>query len=479
MIVGTPPEDIDAAEHQDGGQVAGDHLFISYATEDSALAEWLALRLTAEDYKVWIDCFKLLGGERFPQDIDAAIKTKTFRLLQLVSRSSIDKPNPTKERTLALSIGRARGIDFLIPLNVDGIPAEELNWMLSDLTYIPFCPGWARGFTQLLKKLRKVGAPRFEGDGRAIAASQFLPDDVLTSEPESLYSNLIPVAQSPEVIHRFRWSRHLSALERQALEDAWPHYATERQDGLHRRMYSYAFEAPPTGLVENFLTYEEGGAVWSQTEEMDGISCWQLARPLLTKTLVRAMRQRGLEVTTGRWQDFYFPGGLLEKDKIWYRSYTGGKVPLQVAGERTFRGKETFRYNLGFHMDFVRLSGGELAAKFRTRLKISDAKGDPFDSHITANARRKSITRTWYNDDLLKRELAILSFLAHGGDAIDLGSGLCLQAMPKVETAPFGIDEGALPKGRQPFRHRQDDDDDLDEEPWEEYEVESSAEDDE
>ena len=37
-----------------------DHLFISYAWEDSQLAEWLALKLTAEGFKVWCDRLKLL-----------------------------------------------------------------------------------------------------------------------------------------------------------------------------------------------------------------------------------------------------------------------------------------------------------------------------------------------------------------------------------------------------------------------------------
>src|SRR5438093_12082818 len=43
-----------------------DHLFISYATEDWPLAEWLTRRLTAEGYRVWCDRFKLLGGESYP-----------------------------------------------------------------------------------------------------------------------------------------------------------------------------------------------------------------------------------------------------------------------------------------------------------------------------------------------------------------------------------------------------------------------------
>lgn len=453
---------------RDNSTADQDHLFISYATEDAALAEWLALRLTAAGFKVWIDRFELLGGEQFPQDIDAAIKTKTFRLLHLVSRSSITKPNPTKERTLALNIGRARSIDFLIPLNAEGIPAEELNWMLADLTYIPFWPSWASGFGQLLKKLETIGAPQFEGDGRLIAASKFLPDDVLSSEPETLYSNLIPVVQEPEVIHRFRWSRTLSATENQVLIEAWPNHVTERQDGLHRRTYSYAFEEPPRGLLDNFHVYREGGAVWRASQKIDGVESWQILRPLLTSTLVRAARGRGLEVSDGKPHDYYFPDGLLEEDKIWYYSYSGRRVPLQVVGERSFRGKDRFRYNLGFRLDFLRFSGGALVAKFRTRLKVTDAEGKRFDSHITANARRKAITRTWYNADLLKRELAILSFLAQGSDAIDLGSGLHLQARPITEQAPFGIDEARLPKGQQPFRRRQNGGVDGDELTWDE-----------
>ncbi|MGD0856653.1 MAG: toll/interleukin-1 receptor domain-containing protein, partial [Dehalococcoidia bacterium] len=75
-------------------QPTADHLFISYATEDGELAEWLTLRLTAAGYKVWCDRVKLLGGESYPRDIDKAIKTQTFRMLALISKSSLTKENP-------------------------------------------------------------------------------------------------------------------------------------------------------------------------------------------------------------------------------------------------------------------------------------------------------------------------------------------------------------------------------------------------
>jgi hypothetical protein len=53
-------------------------LRLSYATEDAALADWLTLKLTAEGYLVWCDRFKMLGGERWPEDIDKAIGLPPF-----------------------------------------------------------------------------------------------------------------------------------------------------------------------------------------------------------------------------------------------------------------------------------------------------------------------------------------------------------------------------------------------------------------
>src|SRR5690242_5913167 len=85
-----------------------DHLFLSYAWEDAALAEWLYRKLTAAGYLVWCDRFKVFGGDRWPKDIDDAIRRRTFRLIALISRFSLEKPNPTKERQLALALSKER-----------------------------------------------------------------------------------------------------------------------------------------------------------------------------------------------------------------------------------------------------------------------------------------------------------------------------------------------------------------------------------
>jgi hypothetical protein len=105
----------------------------------TSLSTYNNKRLPANIYRVWCDRFTLLGGEPYPEDIDTALEHETFRVLALLSRSSLHKDNPRRERIKALNLARPLGIpDFLIPLNVDGLRPSDLPWMTSDITCIPF-----------------------------------------------------------------------------------------------------------------------------------------------------------------------------------------------------------------------------------------------------------------------------------------------------------------------------------------------------
>ena len=184
-----------------GEQQPVDYLFISYATEDGELAKWLTLRLTTEGYKVWCDSVKLLGGESYPRDIDKAIKTQTFRMLALISKNSLTKENPLKERTLGHSITRERKIDFVIPLLVDAIRSDELDWMDSDLTYIPFRDSWAQGLLQLLKKLRSINAPKPLSNGAQLVSNWVAQQSSFTAKQERLWTNLFEIKSMPDFIY--------------------------------------------------------------------------------------------------------------------------------------------------------------------------------------------------------------------------------------------------------------------------------------
>src|SRR6267142_2576799 len=147
-------------------------LFISYAYENETFAKWLARKLAFYGYGVWFDQLQILGGESWVKEVDVAIKERAFRVLGLLSKSSIAKDNPRKERTLALQLGKQQKVDdFLITLNLDGV---QPDWTLSDISWISFRDGWADGLRRLLKKLESLSAPRIHAGNSSTAKAQLV-----------------------------------------------------------------------------------------------------------------------------------------------------------------------------------------------------------------------------------------------------------------------------------------------------------------
>ena len=176
-----------------------DHIFVSYAWEDVAFVEWLVYKLTSLGYKVWCDRIKIFGGDPFPKDIDEAIKNRTHRFLAVMSKYSVEKPNPSKERTLAHSISKERGTNFIIPLNL-GLKPTELDWMTSDLSYVDFSSNWAEGLAQLLKALEKSDTPCTFEEGKDLIENSLISTEIIKTEPEKIYSNFLKIKKIPDAI---------------------------------------------------------------------------------------------------------------------------------------------------------------------------------------------------------------------------------------------------------------------------------------
>lgn len=386
-----------------------DHLFISYASEDGALADWLVRRLTAEGYRVWCDRFKLLGGERWPKDIDHAIKTRTFRMLALLSVHSLDKENPVKERQLALELSRQRGENFLVPLNLDGRRATDLNWQLSDIQFIPFHE-WAAGLQQLLRLLRSLDTPRPIVDaGPSFAAETFLPASVLLPKREPLNTNVYLVERTPDSIREFTASRDVSYDEAQSVRAYWAFYRVNETRFL-------SFWPPRDSLLPN-LTFDKT-AIWLRSEEGKGPNLADVSTHLLRRSLsVRAV-ERGLAVGADG-GTLYFPPGLISKELLWYRDYNNKKQRVYVAGERKFGAART-RYHLAVSFHTRSDVTVQAAVLVRVRLEIADAAGTSLSAKAR-NARRKKITKSWWNHEWLARQLAIMQYLANGERSIVIG----------------------------------------------------------
>ncbi|MFA4985100.1 MAG: toll/interleukin-1 receptor domain-containing protein [Candidatus Brocadiia bacterium] len=422
-------------------QQTEDHLFINYASEDSDFAEWLALRLTAEGYSVWFDKMRLLGGESYPSDIDKAIKERTFRMLSIMSESSVQKPNPLKERTIALNIGRAREIDFLIPLNLGDLSSSQLHWTVSDLTFIPFHSSWAAGFGQLLKKLEAIGAPRDLAAGQATACNWLAAQAKPESRPEKLVSNVLPVLELPRILLQFEVK--MGSLSSDCERD-WPYFQQRNSKTV------FAFNPPPQELELSVRCVDS--IPWFAVPQIAGLTSANIALTILRKAMIVECRRRGLQIDEES-RSCFFPDGLLRQNSIRFMGYDGRKTHIQVIGER--RGKcggitEIVKYHLA---PVFRLSLTEYpipTVRVSLRLHLTDLRGNPLDGK-KITSRRKRICRSWWNHQWFCRFLSVVDWLCEGKPECDIlhtaDGSFRIGSTPLTLHVDQGIDElqGQIP----------------------------------
>jgi hypothetical protein len=411
-------------------QEQADALFISYATEDAAAAEWLTLKLTSEGYRVWCDRYRLLGGESYPTDIDDAIKTKTFRLLSLISKHSLRKPNPLKERTLALNLGAERKQEFLIPLNLDGTKPTDLPWNLTDITYIPFT-SWSVGLAGLLKKLRAVDAPRPLADnGRRAAIAALRALTVTAEEPETLYTNWFSFTSLPEDLY----ITTNDSTDRDAAEHVNP-----PSHPLANNRTVYLYEPRPSGASGS------ESIKWRDNREIDKTPTADIMTNLLRQSVTRHLTGKGLKIEPST-QTTYFPSGLIPKNQIRFRTYSGRETRVDVVGSRQRQGR-LYRYHLAPDFRIRRHGASEFVAELHIRLYLTDTNGRLLPPRRRV-ASRKQIARSWWNHHWFSRQLAIMSFIADRQPLIRLGGSdapATLSATALHYQIPRRIDEKRIP----------------------------------
>src|SRR5881396_364469 len=368
-----------------------DHLFISYASEDHAFADWLALRLACEGYKVWYDRIKLLGGESYPKDVDHAIKDKTFRLIAVLSRHSLEKPNPLKERTLAMSISKELGVNFVIPLNLDGLSPIELPWSVADLTYIPFYKSWAQGLSQLFKRLAADGVPREREGGLSRVAGWATWEESATASSERLWTNLMPLAEIPKGITQYRVP---PKTDTGPLSETWPSYP-------QGATAFWAFVPPSDDFGFQIAAKRE--VDWRSPYELLQIRPRDAVAHLIKRHAVAYCLSRGAKLdSTGKY--LFFPPGLLEGDKLHFKNYEGRKTYVRVVGVRKFRtalGPSHSRYHLAFSLrPEFRL--GKPFLQLGVSVHLTDLDGHEIPAP-SAGRRRKALVKTWFNHQWLSR----------------------------------------------------------------------------
>ncbi len=423
-----------------------DLLFINYGVENYGLAQWLTFKLLTAGYYVWWDQLRLLGGESYPVEIDQAIKKRTFRMLSVLSRATMNKEHPLKERTSAAAVAKVLEVtDFIIPLRAEGFGADELNWKLSDATWIDFSENWAHGLRRLINKLEKIGAPKDPAAAQNLINAWYSSSTPKSMKPEQIWTNILEVLEVPEVIYR------VQALGVATIE--WPADWPRVEDGIRH----WVFELPPTSSAEMVTTPYR----WMDEVPDLTLRLGNKVSDLLRQYAEGHARRRGLIQRDDR--SLYFPKGLLDGDTVRFQGFKtnkekGGVVPgltrKQVVGERSFGLSNNRRQHLRYHqvvhlgIDLRSLIGGP-ALRVSTALFLTDLGGAPL-SNRTAHAMRRRIARNWWNDEWLNRLLAAVTHLADGKDSVNIARGttarIVIAGRPARLTAPFGIDEGRLVK---------------------------------
>lgn len=432
-----------------------EHLFINYATENGALAEWLTLKLTALGYRVWCDKIKLLGGESYPQDIDLAIQEQTFRFIALLSRDSLRKPNPLKERTAALNVARERKQpDFVIPLNLDGLAPTELGWQMSDVTFIPFAK-WDTGLALLLKKLESIGAPRpLMDSGASIAASAAAPPGVLVETPDTLTSNVYRFERIPEVLRHFRLTRALAPGARVQLFRDTGCWTIGSTDIL-------AFSLSNTFLLDHQPQVVEE-VKWREVDTIAGLRIAHVLPKILSRALEARCLQRGL-VFDAATRALYFPSNSLPKDRLPFVDKLGRGRAVRVAGFQHKQG-ERFRYHLAPRFRVIDWSGMGYAAIITVGLRVTDAFGHSLADR-SRFSRQRQVRTSWRNHQLRSRTLAIRQFLepkeGAAAETFEFDDRIVLAADPISWVVPLSIDEALLSEAT--VRSKRPEDDELEE----------------
>jgi len=181
-------------------------LFISHAWEDFEVTKWLALQLAKEGYGVWCDITKLLGGENWPKEINTALQERTCLFLFVLSKYSNEKPDPLGEFEVARKVMKREKIkNYIVPLKVDNISRDEVDYRLQEIQSISFDVSWADGLAELLRLLDERNIPKHPSFNPQTVNDWWRYHGVdaikIQDLPEELYSNRFEVIKYPENIN--------------------------------------------------------------------------------------------------------------------------------------------------------------------------------------------------------------------------------------------------------------------------------------
>ena len=128
-------------------------VFISYAREDIVTARKLYKDIEKAGATPWLDEYDLLPGQNWKMTINQVLKSTSYILVLLSSRSLSKRGYVQKEMKMALDLLDEFPVDeiFVIPVRLD--ECQSLDERLQDLHHVDLFPDYEAGLAKILQVL--------------------------------------------------------------------------------------------------------------------------------------------------------------------------------------------------------------------------------------------------------------------------------------------------------------------------------------
>ncbi len=459
-------------------------IFISHATpEDNDFTIWLASRLKADGFDVWIDKQALLGGEKFWQEIDQVIRHKAIKFLLVYSENiciqkqrGILKDGVEKEKSLAESIAKANNLkDFIILMNIDG---SEYNLFIGadTLNQISFHENWASGYSQLLKKFKKDEVKPYSTVTDNFSRwyeEEYIINSGIKQLPEIYYDSWWPIPELPQSFYVYLFPSENVAAQVQKQTQ----YPTGRISNIIITFYDTpGFENVVDGKTEKIYfsdKYEIRVADVLLGVHRDGFPSTRDVENYLKTLLQRIfhlfMKERGL-----RWynmankkQAYYFTGKSTRKIKFeYYLRSSKTKKRKSISG----RYLSNFWH---FAISARPVLNPQLAFSLKSHLVFTTNGYNLWDDVDKMHAARRKKGRLMFNEDWRDMLFAFLHAVYQRDESLKtrLSPSFVLQLRPwtNIYKSEFGYTEPKeknrhnILEAEYEYHEREDDSDPLEE----------------
>jgi hypothetical protein len=382
-------------------------LFISHAMpQDNVFAKWLATQLAIAGYEVWCDVTKLLGGEKFWNDITEAIDSYAFRFLFVSTLEANRKAGTLRELKVALETQEKYGLrDFVVPLKIDQFPFGNMQKPLPDLNGIRFDENWAAGLAQLLKLLEREGAPKSPDAGPGCVAewyrrSQDRRRQSLVSD-ETCHSNWFRL-RLPQRLHFHRFTGPAEVLPGLVSGLKFPHRVHGSYVACFAPVHEMQLGIPSTFSetvsVETLLFIHEG----SEALAIKSFDANNIVSDIVRQAWGSALDGKGLgsfALASGLTARF-FHNGALERNRSYFRAPGGRKTYRQLVGNKSKRTLEGKKEPDGF-WHYALSASPQLVPFARLVLRhhviFTDDGAMPWSKPERMQKARRSVCKQWWN----------------------------------------------------------------------------------